>query len=310
VIRAEDVPRLLQLGKRHLFVDEPAAGLVHENDGAARLAAAVAGPGLLASEPREGKVKLLAAHAGVLRVREDAVRAINALGRLACVTQRALTAVQTGDEVAAVRVLPLFVEEARLEQACAAARRSDAVVSVAPPRAYRAGLVITGSEVAEGLVEDAFAPVLRRKLAEFGSTVGSVAFPGDEPDTIAQAIRKQLREGCDLVIATGGMSVDPDDQTPGAIRQVASEVVFQWAPALPGCMSMVATVRGPDGDEAVVLGVPACGAHHERTVLDLLLLRLRAGRLPTAAEAQGWGHGGMCLECETCRFPNCSFGSL
>jgi hypothetical protein len=311
MVREEDVPRLLDLGKRHVYVTEPDPGTIHENDGALRLAKAIAREGLQPTEPLEGKVNLTARWDGVIVVDADGVNELNRPGDVICVTRQSYSSVSAGQTAAAVRVMPLFIDCEAFRAAEDVARSRGGLVAVRQLRRFRAGIVVTGSEVFSGRVKDAFGPVMRKKLAAFGSAAGELLICDDEPAHIEQAIRSHLTSGHDMIVVTGGMSVDPDDRTPAAIRNVATRVAFQWAPALPGCMTMLAAAESPaTGEEVPILGVPACAIHYERTTLDLLLLRLVAGEFPTEADARLLGHGGLCLECSTCRFPNCSFGSV
>ncbi len=311
MVTQEDIPRLLDLGKRHVYVMEPDPGKVHENDGAARLATAVVGEGLDPAEPREGRVNLAAGRDGIVVVDVEGLNELNAPGDVICVTRRSYSPVRTGDITAAVRVMPLFIDAGALEAAEDIARKRGGLVEVRPPRRFRAGLVVTGSEVFSGRVKDAFGPVIRAKLEALGSEVGAKTLSDDKPPEVERAITQHLADGCDMIVVTGGMSVDPDDRTPAAIRSAASRVAFQWAPGLPGCMTMLAVAESPvTGSEVPIVGVPAAAIHLERTVFDLVLARLVAGELPTEADVRLFGHGGLCLECDQCRFPNCAFGSV
>ncbi len=311
MVREEDVLRLLDLGKRHVYVMEPDPDTIHENDGAVRLARAIAGEGVQLTEPLEGKVSLTACWDGIVVVDVEGLNELNRPGDVICVTRRSYSSVSAGQTAAAVRVMPLFIDCEALNAAEDLARSRGGLVVVRQLKRFTAGVVVTGSEVFAGRVNDAFGPVIREKLAAFGSVAGELLVCDDDPAHIEQAIRSHLASGHDMVLVTGGMSVDPDDRTPAAIRNVATRLAFQWAPALPGCMTMLAAAESPaTGQEVPILGVPACAIHYERTTLDLLLLRLVAGEFPTEADARLLGHGGLCLECDTCRFPNCSFGSV
>ncbi|HJN16824.1 MAG TPA: molybdopterin-binding protein [Armatimonadota bacterium] len=311
VVTEDDIPRLLDIGKQNLYVHELSPDAVHENDGALRLAQAIAGSGITLGEPREGKVKLAATDDGAVVVDAEGLAELNGPGDIICVTRRTYSPVRAGDTVAGVRVMPLFTDEPTVATAERIARSRDGLVEVRPLRRFSVGLVVTGSEVLTGRIEDAFGPVMEKKMAELGSDVAARLFSDDKPEDVERAIRSHLADGHDLIIVTGGMSVDPDDRTPGAISAVASRVGFQWAPVLPGCMTMLAAAESPvTGDEVPIIGVPACGIHHDRTLLDILLARLVAGEFPTADEVRGFGHGGLCLECEECTFPNCTFGSV
>jgi len=311
LVTEDDIPRLLDLGERHVYVMEPDPGKVHENDGAVRLATAVAGEGLELTEPLEGKVNLKAGRDGLVVVDVPGLNELNAPGDVICVTRRSYSRVKAGETTAAVRVMPLFIDPGALEAAEDIGRKRGGLLEVRAPKRFKAGLVVTGSEVFSGRVPDAFGPVIRAKLEALGSEVGEKLLSDDKPPEVERAIRRHLAAGCDMILVTGGMSVDPDDRTPAAIRSVASRVAFQWVPALPGGMTMLAAAASPvTGEEVPIVGVPACAIHRERTVVDLILARLVAGEFPTEADVRLFGHGGLCPACDECRFPNCAFGSV
>lgn len=176
-------------------------------------------------------------------------------------------------------------------------------MSVAALRKARAGLIITGSEVFQGLIQDKFAPILSAKVAGLGSEVVETIFTPDDENMIADAIRKQLDSGCDLLLLSGGMSVDPDDVTRKAVRMAGAREEYYGAAALPGAMFMTAYI----GD-IPLLGVPGCGLHHRITVLDLVLPRILAGEKIRKKELAFLGHGGLCKDCPECSYPHCPFG--
>ncbi|HJB49100.1 MAG TPA: molybdopterin-binding protein [Candidatus Olsenella excrementigallinarum] len=312
VITAEDVPVLLSMGKRSLYVWELEEGMVHEDDAARRMAALVAGPGTRTSgAPSEGKINVLADRDGVLLVDSARLAAVNSVDEVMVATRRGGFPVRAGDLLAGTRVIPLVIAEERLAEAEAAAG-PEPLLRVEPFRLRTAAVVATGSEVASGLIEDRFTPVMVNKLAAYGIETVMRATPGDERDAVVAAINEALAAGVDLVLCTGGMSVDPDDNTPGAIRAAGARVVTYGAPVLPGAMLLVGYFDELVGERGMrpvpVLGVPGCAMYNKATVLDLVLPRIAAGVPLDKADFVALGEGGLCLGCPECMFPHCPFG--
>lgn len=300
----EDICRLQRLGKNNLFNIELEEGEIHEDDAARILAKALAGEGVyFHDQPQEGKIKLLAERDGLLEIDTTALAAFNMVEEVMCATQHTHSLVKKGDQVAATRAIPLIMKRAPIERAAAIARQNGAVVSVKPLRKARAGLVITGNEVFNGLIEDKYAVILSRKVRDLGSEVEASALAPDNVDTIAGIIKGHIEKGCDLILTSGGMSVDPDDVTRAGIRKAGAEEVNYGAAVLPGAMFLVAYIGG-----IPVLGMPACGLHHRVTVLDLVLPRILAGEKIGKKELALLGHGGLCHDCKECTYPHCPFG--
>lgn len=308
VVAPEDVPVLLSMGKRSLYVWELEPGMVHEDDAARRMAALVAGPGTRTSgAPSEGKINVLAARDGVLLVDSARLTAVNSVEQVMVATRRGGFAVREGDLLAGTRVIPLVIAEERLAEAEAAAGAKP-LLSVEPFRLRTAAVIATGSEVASGLIEDRFTPVMVEKLAAYGIETVMRATPGDDRADVVAAIGEARAAGVDLVLCTGGMSVDPDDNTPGAIRAAGARVVTYGAPVLPGAMLLVGYFDEPGGRSVPVLGVPGCAMYSRATVLDLVLPRIAAGVPIERADLVRMGEGGLCLGCSECTFPHCPFG--
>jgi hypothetical protein len=305
VVRAEDLPRLRSCGKEHVFVLAVGGDELHEDDAAIRLAAALCGEGVApAGPPREGRVDLIASRDGLLAVDREALLALNLLGDVMCATLHDGTLVERGRRVAGTRAIPLVVKEARIR---AAAGIAAGIVSVRELARPRFGVVVTGSEISRGLVRDRFGPLLEKKAAALGGEVVGLRVAGDDEDEIARGLRALADAGANLLVATGGMSVDPDDRTRFAAERLGARGIVYGAAALPGAMCLVAYVPS-SGGEIPLVGLPACALAHEATVFDLLLPRLLAGERVGRAELAALGHGGLCLKCETCRYPVCPFG--
>ncbi len=300
----EDLCRLQKLGKNHLYVIDMAEDEIHENEAAVRLAQALAGDGIFwGDKPKEGKIGLLADRDGLLIVNTASLAAFNMVDEVMCATLHNHTLVKKGELVAATRAIPLVMNRAPIERAATIARQNGAVVSVQPLRRARVGLVITGNEVYHGLIEDRFAPILTEKVRAFGSEVHGVEFAPDDTQRIKEAIGSHLERNCDLLLLSGGMSVDPDDVTRHAIRLAGATELHYGAATLPGAMFLVAYLG-----EVPLLGVPACGLYHRITVLDLVLPRILAGERVGKKELAFLGHGGLCKDCPECSFPHCPFG--
>ena len=303
IIRAEDIPVLLRVGKEHIYVWENNENMLHENDAADILRALCQGPHMRASAPKEGKIELTAEADGLLLVDTERLRAVNALGDMMIATRAGGFPVKQGDKLCGTRVIPLVIEKAKMERARQAAG-PDPLLQLLPFRPRPFGVVTTGSEVKKGLIQDAFTPVLADKLAEYGCELAAHAVCGDDADEITAAIAKLADEGVELILCTGGMSVDPDDRTPLAIRNAGAAIVSYGAPVLPGAMFLMAFL--PDGRP--VCGLPGCVMYAKRTIFDLVLPRLLADVPVTPQWLAGLGHGGLCLGCDVCHFPNCGFG--
>jgi len=304
IIRKEDICHLQRLGKRHVYVLDIQEGHLHEDDAALALADAFCGPGVVRQDaPREGKLKLIAARDGLLKVDVAALTRVNLLPDIMCASRHGNFLVTAGDTVAATRAIPLTVDAAVIHEAVAIAKRGNGLFHVKPVIKPSAGLIITGNEIYHRLVEDQFEPILREKLAFFQAKIIGSRFSPDEPQAIASEIKTLLDDGADLILTTGGMSVDPDDVTRAGVHMAGGRIDHYGAPILPGAMFMIAYVG-----TVPILGIPACGIYHETTILDLILPRVLAGETFSREDISGMGHGGLCLNCTECRFPICPFG--
>jgi len=300
----EDVCSLQRLGKNHVFVLDMEEGEIHENEAAAILAGALAGEGVVWKDgPTEGKINLLADRDGLLVVDHTALAAFNLVDEVMCATLHSHTLVTKGERVAATRAIPLVMDRTAVNRAAAIAMQGERVLRVLPLRPTKVGLVITGNEVYQGLIEDRFGPVLTEKVRSLGSEVAVINLVPDDETAISGVIRSQLNLGCELILLTGGMSVDPDDVTRHGIRQAGATEMHYGSAVLPGAMFLVAYLG-----ETPLLGVPGCGLYHKITVLDLILPRILAGERIGKKELAFLGHGGLCRDCPECSYPHCPFG--
>lgn len=302
IITEEDIPLLLSMGKRHLFVLEKDDNDVHENDAAYRIASKAAGEGIELTEPSEGKIELKATYDGLLKIDRDRLYELVSQDEIMFATIHENIVVRKGEKLAGTRIIPLFISEELLQQA-ESVLADGPVIKIVPLREMKVGVVTTGSEVYNGIIEDKFGPVLVRKFGELGSKVEKQVFADDDDEMIAGCIRQLIDEGMDIIGVTGGMSVDPDDMTPSGIRKAGGEVVSYGAPVLPGAMFMLSYV----GDVPVV-GLPGCVMYSRTSIFDLIVPRLLAGEKVTKKDIAKLAHGGLCLNCKVCTFPVCGFG--
>ena len=304
VIKSEDIQRFLDIGKNHIFIWEPDADEVHEDDAALAAAEAVCGSGISYDKtPSEGKILMYAERPGLFRVNREALRGINSVGdyTIACLPD--LTDVADGSKLGGIRIVPLVTKRANAASVVEIANAGQPVFTVMPYKNLKCGVVVTGTEIYHGRIADRFEPIMRSKLSRFGAEfLGAVKCP-DDLDMILGAIADFESQGAELMLLTGGMSVDPDDITPSAIRACGARVVTQGVPMQPGNMLTIAYLGG-----AAVIGVPGASMHSPVTSLDVFLPRIFAGIEITPDDIPGKGEGGFCLNCKQCTYPVCYFG--
>ena len=303
-IERKDLCQLMRLGKRHLYILDLEKKQIHEDDAVLELAMALAGPGVtFGGRPREGKIQLKAAYRGLFKVNVDPLIDFNLIPEVMCASIHNNTPVKKGQSLAGTRAIPLVIHRNILDKAVDIARTHYPVFSVKVFNPIKARLIITGNEVYDGLIEDKFEAVVTEKLKAYGaSLVETVILPDDEA-MIAESVRLFLDQGADLIITTGGMSVDPDDVTRSGIKKAGVNQIYYSAAVLPGTMFQLA-YKG----DVPIAGIPACALYNKTTIFDLILPRLLAGEKPDNKDLARFAHGGLCLDCHTCRFPGCSFG--
>ncbi|GMK46447.1 molybdopterin-binding protein [Paenibacillus glycanilyticus] len=294
VITEADIPSLLDIGKEHIYIMELGESELHEDDAAIRMAMALAGEGIALSDPHEGKVSLKAAMQGLALVDQILVEAINELGEVALATVKTNSVVQEGRALAATRAIPLTVPKAKVEEVerlaaeYRAANEGEAPLRVVPFRKLRAGLLTTGGEVFSGRIQDKFGPAVRSKLEAFGSEVAEQRFAPDDRQIIVKEIHYLLEQRYDMILVTGGMSVDPDDRTPGAIKASGADIVSYGTPMLPGSMLLMGYLNG-----VPIMGLPGCVMHDPYTSFDVLLPRILAGQTIVREDIVRMGYGGL-----------------
>lgn len=302
VITASDLPELRKIGKAHVYILDLQPGWLHEDAAALRIARAVCGPGLHGSEPSEGKSSIRCRDAGLFRVDVDGLREINRIEDVILSTLKSGSPCEPDQVVAATRIIPLVTDEARIERVETVAQRRGPILQLRPFRPLSFGAVVTGSEIYKGLVPDSFEAFVGRKAEKYGCRFVEKILVPDDPGRIAAALDK-LRSKTDLIMITGGLSVDPDDVTVSGVRQAGAEIVVYGSPVLPGAMFLYARL----GDVRII-GLPACVFYHPVTIYDLVLPRILAGESITAEQIAEMGHGGLCMDCAVCHFPACPFG--
>ena len=302
IIEEKDIPELLDIGKRTIFVWESEAGEIHEEDCARRMAAMAQVEGAHYTEPSEGKVVLKADVRGMYRVNTELLRRVNSIGDITISTLPDHYPVEVGARLASMRIVPLVTKEEQIieaEEMCA----KEKLLDLRPYKHKKIGVIITGSEVYTGRIKDKFEPVVRAKMKHYPSEFVGITICDDDLDMIVREAKKHLENGADFLIFTGGMSVDPDDLTPTAIRMLGADIVTHGVPSQPGNMTLVAYL----GD-IPILGVPGAAISLPTTMFDVLLPQIFAGDKFTKEELINLGDGGLCQLCDKCHYPNCTFG--
>ena len=306
IVTEEDIPVLLSLGKDNLYIWEKTEGILHENEAAEYLRDICMNENMIQSEVKEGKIELIAEIDGLLKIDVDKLRAVNSLGEMMIATRHTNTTVKKGDKLVGTRIIPLLIEQEKMEKAKEVAGDRP-ILSLIPFKKKKVGIVTTGNEVFYGRIKDTFGPVVAEKVKEFGADVIGQTIVNDDMEKITKAVEEFIEQGADMVLCTGGMSVDPDDKTPGAIKNTGARIVSYGAPVLPGAMMLLAYYE-KDGRELPIVGLPGCVMYAKRTVFYLVLPRLMADDMVTSDDLAGLGLGGLCLSCDVCTFPNCGFG--
>ncbi len=303
IVQKEDIPILLSMGKENLYIWENDDTKMHENDAALVLEKATKNDYMKSSEIKEGKIELTSTIEGVLEIDTKRLFKINSLNNIIISTISNHYPVKRDMKLAAMRVIPLVIEKEKMKQVEMIADSKSPILKIHPYKIKTASIVVTGNEIKKGIIKDTFSSVIIDKLKEYNVKVISISYSGDETKTIVSQIKTAKENGADLIICTGGMSVDPDDKTPKAISESGANRTIYGAPVLPGAMLNISYL-----EKIPVLGLPGCVMYSKRTVFDLVLPRILADIKIDAIDIQSLGNGGLCLNCEICHFPNCSFG--
>ena len=306
LISTGDICRLQKMGRQSIYVSEANpedSDWIHEDEAAMALARAMAGDGVTCSDnPKEGKVALFAARDGLFQVDEKQLEIINMLPDMKCASRHGFTVVSKGDNLAGTRALPLYLHREIFDNAMSILSE-EPLFRVLPMHPARVGILVTGTEVFLGRVEDRFIPIIKDKVEAYGCKVIKAVITNDDPAAICEKVKEILACNVDLLITTAGLSVDPDDVTRQGLMDAGAVDLRYGTPILPGNMTLLSRIN-----QVQVMGVPACALFHKTTSFDLLLPRLLARMEITTQDLAKMGHGGMCLECKSCTFPDCRFG--
>jgi molybdenum cofactor synthesis domain-containing protein len=302
IITEEDIPELLSIGKDHIYVWENKEGLLHENKAAQRLAKLAGGKGILFSEVKEGKINFFAEYDGLLKINADKLKEINMQEEIMIATRHNNTPVKKNQKVAGTRIIPLVIEEEKIVNAEKISSDTE-IIYIKPFKKHKIGMITTGNEVYYGRIKDGFEPIVNKKVKHYGSKIIKNIVLPDDSRRIADSIKELITEGVDIILCTGGMSVDPDDVTPSAVKKSGAEIISYGAPVLPGAMFLMAYKNN-----IPIMGLPGCVLYSPSTVFDLILPRVLTGEIIIKEDIASYGHGGLCLECEKCRYPDCPFG--
>lgn len=303
VVTAEDIPMLLSMGKEHLYVWEKDESMFHEDEAAEVLCKLCLGENMSRGNVKEGKIEIFAEEDGLFEIDTERLNKVNALGEMMIATRGNNVPVKKGDKLAGTRVIPLIIEKEKMERAESTAG-DEPLFSIKPFGHKKVGIIVTGSEVFEGRIKDQFGPAIEQKMGEYDTEILGKVIVGDDPDTIACHIKGFADQGADLILCTGGMSVDPDDTTPTAIRSSGAQIITYGAPVLPGAMFLLAYSE----KRVPIMGLPGCVMYSKRTIFDLVLPKIMAGEKLTLEDLTTLGAGGLCLDCKVCIYPNCGFG--
>ena len=303
VVEEKDIPVLLSLGKDHLYVWEKDEDKLHEDEAAQILYEVCKNEHMHPTPVKEGKIELIADCDGLFRVDVARLNAVNEIEDIMIATRHSNTVVKKGERLLGTRVIPLVIAKEKMELVKKTAGE-EPLVSLTPFQKMKAGIITTGNEVYHGRIKDTFTPVVVGKLKTYGVEIGDHILCDDNQEKITNAILELKEKGMDMIVCTGGMSVDPDDKTPGAIKNTGAKIISYGAPVLPGAMFLLGYLE----DKIPVMGLPGCVMYAKTTVFDLVSPRIIAGIPVTRKELAHLGNGGFCLGCETCHYPNCGFG--
>lgn len=303
LVQKEDIPALLRIGKQSVYVLNLGEDQLHENDAAHRISRAVSDRNLEFTEPMEGKINIKTQQAGLLKINVDALLQINKMESIIVATLKNNFPCKKGDIIAATRIIPLTIPKKNINTLEALTKETGTIVSVKPYTPLKVGAVVTGSEVFNGLITDDFGPSIGKKLMDAGCTLVKKILVPDDIQAISNAVLELKETGCELIITTGGLSVDPDDVTRQGVIQAGADVAFYGSPVLPGAMLMVSRL-----ENIPVISLPACVFYYKQTVFDLIFPRVLAGETISEDDIAAMGHGGLCMNCEVCHYPVCSFG--
>ncbi len=302
IIKEEDIDEMLSIGKDHIYIYEENDKAVHENDACVIIKDLVAGDYMTDSPISEGKINLLAKKDGLLKINKDLLYKVNKLGEIIVSTLHNDMPVREGQKIASVKIIPLVIQNEKLEE-LKNLLNGEKILNVKPFNKLRIGVITTGNEIFYGRIKDKFRPVIEEKLQEYSCEFLGQVFCPDDKEKIVSAIKAWEERGIDMIICTGGMSVDPDDLTPSAIRDSGAKIISYGSPVLPGAMFLI-SYKG----NIPIVGLPGGAIFNKRTAFDIIFPKIIAGEEISHSYIASLGHGGLCMDCPQCIFPNCGFG--
>ena len=303
ILTEDDLPVLRDMGKRSVYVFDPDRGYIHEDDAAKLLAEAFQKKWFTLEGPSEGRINLKAQINSLLKININLLTFINQTETIICSTIHQNTVCFKGMTVAATRIIPVTIEETRFWPIVEEIRDKGPLLRLLPFSKKRVGVVVTGEEVSSGRVKDYSLDILSPKVQSLGGKIISHQICLDKEKVISKALYQMAKDGCNVIIITGGLSVDADDVTLNGIIRSGAKLVSYGSPILPGAMFAFAYM----GD-IPILGIPAALFYYKITVLDIFLPRAMSGDTITREDIVSLGHGGLCLNCSECRYPICPFG--
>lgn len=303
IIKEEDIEDLKNIGKNHVYILSLDENQLHEDEAAIRIGKAASGNGIATTNPSEGKVNLKAKYKGLLKINTEALQEINELDMIMLATLHNHSVVNKDQTVAATRIIPLVIDKVKIEKLEDICDTSNEVVSIKQMHPLKTGILVTGSEIYYGRITDKFGDILKNKIKNYGGQFVGIKYAPDNPQIISKKINELIEMGAEVILASGGMSVDADDVTPTAIRNIATDIISYGSPVLPGAMFMVAYYK-----DKTILGIPGCGMYHKTTVFDLIYPRVLAKERLTKKDITSLAHGGLCMKCEVCNYPICPLG--
>ncbi len=302
IIRQEDIPELLNIGKEHIYIIEEEEGEVHEEEAALRIAKAVADPGLATTSPKEGSVNIKSSILGLLKINKPLLKEINSIPEISLATMHDNSVCQPDTVVAGTKIIPLYVPEAKLNIVEELCQKNGYVIKVIPFKNRKVGVVITGNEIFKGRIKDKFGDYIKGKVEPLGSSINHQTIVPDDEELIAQAVLEMRSKGSEVIVVCGGLSVDPDDISVEGVERSGAKIISYGAPVMPGAMFLFAML-----DKIPILGAPAAVIFNETTIIDIILPRVLAGEPVSREDIVDLGHGGLCLDCAACTYPICPF---
>jgi len=303
MIRREDIPEFLKIGKEHIYVMDLKPGILHEDDAALRLGKAFLGKNIKIAGPSEGKVTFKSKVKGLLKINLPLLHRINRSENIILSTLHRHTSCSPGMAVGATRIISLTAPERQIDRIEARCKKEGPVLEILPFRKLDVGVVITGNEIYRGRIKDRFDDRVGKKVSRFGSRIVKKQVVPDNAYQISKALSELKNDQVDLILVTGGLSVDPDDVTRAGIKKAGTKIILYGTPILPGAMFLYGILG-----EKPVLGLPACVFYHKTTLFDVVFPRILAGEVLKRREISLLGHGGFCQNCDRCHFPICPFG--